>query len=213
MESQRNIFDPLTLGRRAKRERLERKWTIEKLAKEACVNKNTVVRFEKGLSTHPKTIYSICRALDASPFELIESKLSENRDYKNIKYENYKDYIVTRRDERKQRFEAEENRGKGMMAGDLKYRLPAGYLNAAVLEIKSQSKPRSHPGEEMVFALTGTVGVRIGDTDIILRKGESLFFWGLERHQYYNVEKDKISVALSVWLDPGFDFKDIHFFD
>ena len=54
------LFDPMMLGKRAQRIRIEKKLSIESLAKMAKVNKNTVVRFEKGMHTRLETIYKIC---------------------------------------------------------------------------------------------------------------------------------------------------------
>ena len=212
MKLQRDFYDDLALmlGRRAKRLRSAKEWTVETLAKEATVNKNTIVRFEKGLKIRSKTIEKICEALGSSPFELMEYDLSEGEDYQSIKYSE--ENVVTRIKQRKERFELEENCGKSIIAGDLNYQLPGGSLIATVLEIKSRGKLRSHPGEEMVFVLKGKTGVVIGNTDIVLDKGESIFFWGTEPHLYYNADDDEdISVVLSVWIDPTYDIEGVHY--
>jgi len=186
------------LGKRAQRIRLEKKMSIESLAQKAQVNKNTVVRFEKGLHTRMDTIYRICRVLDVSPFQLIEGKLVKGRDYDIKKHRvSDSDESVSKQVLRKERIESD--REHGMRIGDLNYRLPGGQIIAKVLEVHDKGKRKTHPGEELLFCLTGMIGVEISDVKAILNKGDAIFFWGTEPHCYFNADKKKaISVALSV---------------
>ncbi|MBN1780851.1 helix-turn-helix transcriptional regulator [bacterium] len=198
-QTQSVLFDPLTLGKRAQRIRLEKNFSIESLAKTAGVNKNTVVRFEKGIPTRMDTIYKICSVLGVSPLQLMEGKLIRGRDYD----------IQTHRQEpapakisghvaRQDRIQTDMH---GTIIGDLNYRLPEGTLRAKVLEVRTldKSDKRTHPGEELIFCLTGTVGIEISDVTAILKKGDAIFFWGTEPHCYFNADKIKsVSVALSV---------------
>jgi transcriptional regulator with XRE-family HTH domain len=197
LKGKSDLFNPLMLGRRAKRIRIEKQLSIESLAQQADVNKNTVVRFEKGLSTRMETIYNICQVLDISPFHLIEGKLIKGKDY-DIKIHKERHLSsASKRVPRMARLQTDEIQGSSI--GDLNYRLPGGMLSGKVLEISTKSQKRSHTGEELLFCLTGTVGVEISDVKAVLHKGDAIFFWGTEPHIYYNAdEKKKISVALSV---------------
>lgn len=195
------LFDPLTLGKRAQRIRIEKKATIEALSKEAGVNKNTVVRFEKGLPTRMDTIYKICGVLGVSPLQLMEGKLVRGRDYDIQKHENGRRIRQVPRTQRVQTGTAH-----GMIVGDLNYRLPEGQLGAQVLEIVTRDKgqKKTHSGEELLFCLTGKVGVEISDVTTVLNKGDAIFFWGSEPHVYFNAdEKKDVSVALSVVCGGG----------
>src|SRR5262245_15347451 len=74
-------FDLRMLGRRIQEVRLEKDKTIEALAADAKVNKNTIVRLEKGGGTQITVINKVCAALGVSPQKLIARKLEAGKDY------------------------------------------------------------------------------------------------------------------------------------
>jgi transcriptional regulator with XRE-family HTH domain len=192
------FFDPRMLGKRAQRIRIEKGYSIEALARDADVNKNTVVRFEKGISTRMETVYKICGVLGISPLQLVEGRLVQGRDYDIKKHETASPAGTRPRQvPRKERVRSETNHG--MTVGDLNYRLPGGRLTAKVLELRERGELHTHPGEELLFCLTGTVGIEVSRVAAVLKKGDAIFFWGTEPHAYYNAdEKKDVSVALSV---------------
>jgi transcriptional regulator with XRE-family HTH domain len=192
------FFDPRMLGKRAQRIRTEKKMSIETLARDAGVNKNTVVRFEKGIPTRMETVYKICAVLGVSPLHLIEGKLVLGRDYDIKKRESAPlSGPHTKHVPRSNRVRSETFHG--MAVGDLNYRLPGGRLTAKVLEIRDRGEAHSHPGEELLFCLTGRVAVEVSHVSAVLEKGDAIFFWGTEPHAYSHADKRKeLSVALSV---------------
>ena len=193
------VFDPLMLGKRAQRIRLEKNLSIEALAREAGVNKNTVVRFEKGIPTRMDTIYKICNVLGVSPLQLVEGKLVKGRDYAIQLHEVDGSGKQVRHISREDRIHSDAVHG--MIIGDLNYRLPGGHMGAKVLEIvnKSPTERKTHPGEELLFCLTGTIGIEICNVKTTLNKGDAIFFYGSEPHCYFNADdKKEVSVALAV---------------
>jgi transcriptional regulator with XRE-family HTH domain len=200
--SSKPFFDPRMLGKRAQRIRAGKDLSIEALAREAGVNKNTVVRFEKGIPTRMETVYKICGALGISPLQLVEGKLILGRDYDIKKHEipeaqGARPRTVPRRER------VRNESARGMTVGDLNYRLPGGRLSAKVLELRDRGEVHTHPGEELLFCLTGTVGIEVSQVSAVLKKGDAIFFWGTEPHAYFNADKVKdVSVALSV-VDGG----------
>jgi len=167
------------------------------MAKNAEVDKNTIVRIEKGEGRpNLKTLVNICNALDVSVDELIDMKTRKDEDYH-----------VYRRKKRKK--PAERKIAKpGLVLGDLKAKLPFGHMNVVTLEISGEGKMRSHRGEEILFCLKGRVGITIGSTPVVLEKGDSVMFFGREPHQYFNADKSKnpeIAIGLSIWLDEDID--------
>jgi len=185
------------LASRVRRLRFQKKLSIEQLAKSAKVDKNTIVRIEKGEGRpNLKTLVNICNALDVSVDELIDMKTRKDEDY----------YIYRRKKGKKP---AEEDITEpGLRVGDLKAKLPFGHINAVILEILSDGKTRSHRGEEILFCLKGLVGVKIGSTPLVLEKGDSVMFFGREPHLYFNADKSKnpeIAIGLSIWLDEDID--------
>ena len=190
------------LASRVRRLRFQKKLSIEQLAKDAEVDKNTIVRIEKGEGRpNLKTLVNICNALDVSVDELIDMKTQESRDYH-----------VCRRKKRMK--PSEKNIAEpGLMLGDLKAKLPFGHMNAVILEIFGEGKMRSHRGEEILFCLKGRVGIMIGSTPVVLEKGDSVMFFGREPHKYFNADKSKdpqIAVGLSIWLDEDIDMEKDH---
>jgi transcriptional regulator with XRE-family HTH domain len=199
LKQQSVLFDPLTLGKRAQRIRIEKGVSIEVLARAASVNKNTVVRFEKGIPTRMETIYKICNVLEVSPLHLVEGKLVRGRDYDIQKHTELPRKNAAKPVTRSERVHSALC--EGMRVGDLNYRLPGGRLSARVMEIHGRiiSGKKTHPGEELLFCLTGQIGIEVSDVKATLKKGDAIFFWGTEPHCYYNADENKPkSVALSV---------------
>jgi len=180
-------YDLLMLGKRIQRLRGSQGLSIEGLASKARVNKNTIVRLEKaekGVSFD--TVLKICEALDISIGKLIEDKPTEDIDYK-IAY-GY-------RQDRKTISEGP------VTIGDINIHLEGGSLHAGILEIKGNGIKRSHPGEELLFCLTGSVEVDVNGKKITLKKGDCIVFWGAEPHSYSYLESKKgrdEAVCLSV---------------
>lgn len=83
----------------------------------------------------------------------------------------------------------------------LNSRLTSGKLLPTLIEIHHASKPRSHPGEEFVYVLQGSVKVTVSETDYMLQAGESIEFWGSEPHAYAPTGADP-ALLLSVRVNP-----------
>ena len=73
--------DYLKLAIKAKQLRIKKGMPIEGLAKAAKINKNTVLRFEKGFPTTLETITKICNVLGVSPFSLLDQEPILDQDY------------------------------------------------------------------------------------------------------------------------------------
>lgn len=187
-------FGSEMLAARVRRFRLQKKMSIEQLAKAAGVDKNTVVRIEKGEGRpNLSTLMRICGILEVSVDTLMDLESVENQDY-----------YLYRRGESSGVDESEP----GLRVGDLKAKLPCGKMNAVVLEITGEGRMRSHPGEEITFCLKGKVGVMIGSTPVVLERGDSVLFFGREPHKYYNADKAgnaPMALALCVWMDEAVD--------
>ena len=192
------FFDSRMLGKRGQRIRIEKQLSIEALARDAKVNKNTVVRFEKGIPTRMETVYKICGVLGISPLQLAEGRLVQGRDY-DIKKRETASQSGGRPKQVSRRERVRSETDHGMTVGDLNYRLPGGRLSAKVLELRDRGEVHTHPGEELLFCLTGTVGIEVSQVAAVLKKGDAIFFWGTEPHAYFNADREKdVSVALSV---------------
>ena len=187
------------LASRVRRLRIAKGLSIEQMAIMSDIYKNTIVRIEKGGGRPSlKSLISICSALEVTVDKLIDMKAHVN-----------KDFFVYRRDKeniKKKDLKSEQ----GLCIGDLSAKLPFGIINAVIIEISDLGKVRSHPGEELLFCLKGKVGIKIGSTEVILEKGDSVLFYGREPHQYFNADTGKNPVAeigLSIWMDQDIDLE------
>ena len=179
------------LGGRIDRLRLSLGLTIEKLASLADLNKNTVNRIVKGVGTpHLGTFFKLCNALRVLPNELIDME-PERESYRVIRRFAHTDRQM-------------EDRGPGMRIGFLRDKLPGGHLNVAIIEIRSEGKMQSHPGEELLYCLSGKVGIQIGKLTEELEETDAILFYGTESHRYFNADKQNdVSIALCVWTSIG----------
>jgi transcriptional regulator with XRE-family HTH domain len=194
------------IGEKVKLYRQAKGWSRQKLANESGIKSiETIVRVERGENANLRTVQMISKALGAT--SLIDGSIKEGQDYR---------YITVMKTLIEEGEETDDILQKGFSRVKGFARLLGGSLNLVVQEIKSASMWRSHKGEEILYALSSTVGLRIGakendenPVDLILEEGQAVCFWGTNPHQYYNAGREsEPAIALSIWVDPEFDFKD-----
>lgn len=188
-------YDPSRIGRRVRRLRESKQMTIGQFSDAADVNKNTIVRLEKGdKQTSLDTIYKVCKVLNISVATLLEEKLISRIDYivgegpktRKIKYgeRNKRETIIS---------EGPVN------IGDLHLHLDGGLMHAGVIEVTGKSEERIHAGEELIFCLTGKVELAVSGEKLQLNKGDGVVFLGGDPHSYRYLEgKNGKAVCLSV---------------
>ena len=183
--------DPTTLGARIQRHRLRRHLSVRDLAERAGVNKNTVVRLEKGLTPSYSTLNRICDALGVHIAQLTRPDVQG-------------DEIVslhTRSDEAPMQLASDER----MLLRSMGCRLSGGRLNSALMELFGESEPTTHPGEEHVFCLRGSARLTVAGRAYTLEEGDAAVFWSTERHSYAPApetsEESLPVLLLLVWID------------
>ncbi|MFY7954169.1 MAG: helix-turn-helix domain-containing protein [Armatimonadaceae bacterium] len=183
--------DPATLGARIQRFRLRQSLSVRDLAERAGVNKNTILRLEKGLTPSYSTLNRVCGALGVHIAQLTRSEPAD-------------DDLVSihrRADEGRSALALDET----VLLSSLSCRLGGGRLNSAVMELYGQSEPVHHPGEELVFCLRGQAKLTVAGRSYTLGEGDAAVFWSSERHDYSpadEVPEDSMPVLLLlVWLD------------
>jgi transcriptional regulator with XRE-family HTH domain len=183
--------DPATLGARIQRFRLRQGLSVRDLADKAGVNKNTVLRVEKGLTPSYSTLNRICDALGVHIAQLTRSALGDD------------DLVSVHRrsDEGRSALAFDET----VLLSSLSCRLGGGRLNSAVMELYGNSEPVHHPGEEFVFCLRGQAKLTVAGRGYTLDEGDAAVFWSSERHDYApadEVPEESMPVLLLlVWLD------------
>lgn len=185
------IMDPQTLGARIQRIRQRNNFSVRDLADKAGVNKNTILRLEKGLTPSYATLNRVCEALGVHVAQLTQPEPDETETIA----------LHSRLLEGRQPF-AEDER---VLLSVLSCRLPGGKINSAVLELYDESEPVNHPGEELVFCLRGTAKLTVAGRTYVLQEGDAATFWSAERHSYGPTDdtpEDQLPILLlCVWLD------------
>jgi transcriptional regulator with XRE-family HTH domain len=214
---------PVTLGARIQRVRLRKELSVRDLAEAAGVNKNTVLRLEKGLTPSYATLARVCEALGVHVAQLTQPEPDEENTIALHDREQAVRRVYLSGHAAKGAESAADGAvvlfqdGAGMpsFAADEKVllsilacRLPGGRLNGAVLELYGESEPVTHPGEEMVFCLKGTARLTVAGRSYRLREGDAATFWCSERHSYGPMPDDEDETddslpvrVLSVWID------------
>jgi mannose-6-phosphate isomerase-like protein (cupin superfamily) len=82
----------------------------------------------------------------------------------------------------------------------LSCRLPGGKLNAWILELRGETDPSTHPGEEFVFCLRGSARLTVAGRSYTLHEGDAATFWCAEPHTYAPAEEALSAGALPVLL-------------
>jgi len=196
-----------TLGHRLRRARNRQGLSIRDLAEKAGVSKTSIVRIEQGHPSFPSTIVRIAGAMGLHLAGLTEPIADDQivavhhaEDDRWFDLVNFGEGPLGGLD---RPTTVEERRGLADVAiMYMKNRLEGGVMLPVIVDIYAPSNPRSHPGEEMVYAIKGPVKLTIGHQTITLQTGESASFWSSEIHVYEPGEGADLPVQLlSVRVD------------
>lgn len=187
---------PETIGERVRRLRELRGMSREELARRSGLSKTTILRFERGLPTHRRTLHQIAGSLNYPKGYLLLPGEDWDRPYHVHRRRDDVWHAANPRRKRPARFEVdpndpdERNRLGVMGYYDAFFQpinclLRDAHLGAAVAEIFEAGKePAVHPGLEFVFVLSGSIVVAVGAEEIPLEEGEAITFWAAEPHNY-----------------------------
>lgn len=202
-------FPATVIGGRLRRAREKQKWSVRDAAEAAGLNKSSVVRVEKGDDARPITILKMCAALGLHVERLAEP--------------DHHDAVAIHRQEDDRWYDLLDF-GAGTLGGQnrplspeerdafarkggcspiliLQSHLAQGKVIPAIIEAYAPSTPRSHPGEEFVYVLSGTAKIGVSGVDYVLKEGESMEFWGSEPHSYGSND-NKPARILSIRISP-----------
>lgn len=195
------------VGQRLRRARLKQGLSIRELAAKAEVSKTSIVRLEQGQPTFASTVVRVCKSLGlhlaglADPRQIDEFAVVHRAE--DDRWFDMTEFGAGPLGGADRPLAASERVGKAAVALlYLRNRLEGGMMLPALLEIYERSETRSHPGEEMVYVLEGTVRVYVGDQVFDLASGECVTFWSAEEHAYEPAPGSAVPVrALSIRVD------------
>ncbi|MFN3730050.1 MAG: helix-turn-helix domain-containing protein [Fimbriimonadaceae bacterium] len=192
----------IAFGARLKSTRQEMGLSLRALAEKAGVDKNTLMRVEKGTPTRRLTLDVICVALGTSvqrqllalrtsvkPFCVaraddivwtysMASKLSNLSSREVVR-------TVANADQRRELgFSGAEHVFNGLYPCHIE----GGTLLACLVEVYSRGLPISHPGEELCMCLRGSVLITVLGETFRLDRGDVGIFMGTDEHYYEPAE-------------------------
>ena len=204
------------IGSCAQALRIARGMSIRQLAKQAGINKNTVLRLERGEPVTAKVLGKVCVTLETALTSLT-SRAEAPAQIRVFRGEDSKWVTVIQRAEARGHLpnassvpdaaERERYGRLGFTCGFLMTHactIAQGKMLAAVYEIHHPwSAPIHHPGEEFVYCLQGDVRVTVGDEVHVLCEGDSISFDSSLFHNFERVSSPPSPAprVLSVWIE------------
>lgn len=184
-----------TIGARIRRRRLNQGLSVRTLAEQSGVNKNSILRLERGKGSHPVTLISVCEALSLHLDSLTMDGSSEEvvAALQKSEFAQWHDLLDV---------------AGGPIELDtlgtipiqlLSSRLPQGRIVPTIIHLTQGTPQNSHHGEEFVYVLSGEAKVVVAGKEFHLKQGDSLCFWSGELHQYLPVSDT--ATLLSVRVD------------
>lgn len=205
------------LGLRLRDLRLREGFTVRELALKAGLDKNTVVRAEKGLRVSIKSLRQICHALGTG----LERQLFAFPRQADVRVTRAQEVVWTASwsgqeeavvPEGPQHFNEAQKRNllgtagvQPVFNGLINCQLRGGRMVPCVMELFGPSKMVAHLGEEFLFVLRGSVQLMIGKESFTLGVGDSAMFWSGIEHSYAPLkpvkEGQEPPLILSVRID------------
>ncbi|HXH60093.1 MAG TPA: XRE family transcriptional regulator [Fimbriimonadaceae bacterium] len=201
---------PDVVGHRLRLARVKQGLSIRDLANRAEVSKTSIVRIEQGHPAFASTVVRICAALGlhlaglANPTAESAAAIHRKEDDEWFDMTDFGSGPIGKRNGGATPAERKRSAKDGMAVAllYLKNRLHGGMMLPALLEVYSESDPRRHTGEELVYVIDGRLLVKVGTEEFELEAGECVTFWSAEEHSYTPAPGSKIpATALSVRID------------
>lgn len=210
------------IGSRAKALRLTRGLSIRGLAKAAGVDKNTILRLERGEPVSARVLSGVCRSLETA-LPSLTLGAPESTSVQVFRADETKWVSMIQRPEARghlptytsvpESAERERYGRLGFTTGFLMTHactITNGQMNAAIYEVHHPwIDPIHHPGEEFVYCLRGEVRVTVGEETYVLGEGDSMGFDSSLLHNFERVSRPPAPApqVLSVWIEGGTDAK------
>jgi len=180
-----------TLGSRVRFLRSRADMTLDQLAARSRLTKSFVSKIERGLS-----VPSISTAMKLSEsFGLTVGQL--------LGEEQYEDAVcVVRKGQRRRFMRAGSSSGYNyeMIAAGKRFKTMEPFVMYPPTEFQ-HNRMFQHPGQELIFVLSGTVEVQFADRTVLLNKDDSVYFDAHVPHRSRSVGKAPAQALVVVTLD------------
>jgi transcriptional regulator with XRE-family HTH domain len=180
----------IAIGQRLRNLRRKKAITLDKLSKKTGLSKGLLSKIENGKVSSPvSTLAQIAEALKVKLSYLVdgEAGLPERK------------YALVRRGQRV-RLDKDPT-SFGLYMEMLAHQKPNKLMEPSILVLEpNRSEPVifTHPGEEMLFVLTGEMEFNYGGEIFTMQEGDSLYFDSTVPHGGRNLGKDELRVLMVI---------------
>ena len=171
------------VGQRIRALREKRGLSLRSLAEKCGLSINAISRIERGENS--PTVSSLHQLASALEVSITDFFMDEHE--QSVVFIKSEDRLITERDGM-----AIESLGIG-----LRQQLVQPFLITLEAGKGNTHEPVTHPGQEFVFCLAGTIAYQIGDRRFELEPGDSLLFEAAQPHSFENIGKSSATILIT----------------
>jgi len=197
----------LELGKRIRKERQRRQWTLEQFSEKTGLSKSFLSQIERG-NTEPSitSLKKIAAQFGYSVVNLFpngqgnEEKWGYNDRQPGLHNNNgfyVKDVAVVRAGKRKRIALPGSNVVYDLMTPDMKRKLEVMYMRVSRGRTSGEEPMLDSPGEKLCIVMKGVLELRIGEEVYRLEQGDTLYYPAHVPHSWRAVDADSIEV---IWI-------------
>ena len=197
----------LELGKRIRKERQQRQWTLEQFSEKTGLSKSFLSQIERG-NTEPSitSLKKIAAQFGYSVVNLFPNGqgTEENWGYNDrqagLQTNNdlyVKDVAVVRATKRKRIALPGSNVVYDLLTPDMKRKLEVMYMRVSQGKSSGEEPMLDSPGEKLCIVMKGVLQLRVGEEVFRLEQGDSLYYPAHVPHSWKAIDGDSIEV---IWI-------------
>jgi transcriptional regulator with XRE-family HTH domain len=197
----------LELGKRIRKERQQRQWTLEQFSEKTGLSKSFLSQIERG-NTEPSitSLKKIAAQFGYSVVNLFpngqgtEEIWGYNDRQAGLQTNNdlyVKDVAVVRAAKRKRIALPGSNVVYDLLTPDMKRKLEVMYMRVSQGKHSGEEPMLDSPGEKLCIVMKGVLELRVGEEVFRLEQGDSLYYPAHVPHSWQAIAGDSIEV---IWI-------------
>ncbi len=194
----------LELGKRVRKERQRRQWTLEQFSEKTGLSKSFLSQIERG-NTEPSitSLKKIAAQFGYSVVNLFpngqgtEENWGYNGRQTGLQTNYVQDVAVVRAAKRKRIALPGSNVVYDLLTPDMKRKLEVMYMRVSRGKNSGEEPMLDTPGEKLCIVMKGVLELRVGEEVFQLEQGDSLYYPAHVPHSWKAIEGDSIEV---IWI-------------
>jgi transcriptional regulator with XRE-family HTH domain len=184
MQNTDNMVPKELIGKRIRKIRKEKGYTVDELANKMGVSQSLISQIERGqVSPSLETLWKLSHAADVPVFYFLKNITSSN-------------IHIRRKDEQKVIRMLHPNVTYRMLSPDIDRPIEVFELIVQPGKVGDFPK-RSHQGEEFGYVTKGILEIELEDRTCRLETGDSIYFDSKIEHRFYNPGDED---AIGIWM-------------